>query len=559
MNKRKHALANGGRQTIWGKTNRYMPLFLYLSLSFIMMIVAACNGGKDYSVLEKAKHLMAERPDSALSLLRNDVEYNDLNDRQAADFGRLMASCKLRLGMSIAKDALLNRSLDYYTGQKDTALMVETMQLMAAKAQWRERQDEAANCYVKALTLVPATNKNIRAQLYMSASLAYIQPEMPKDYAKAIAYAYKALAENPSPSYKANAYQILSVCYERIGRKQAAVDYQLKSIFEVYDIRNKNEDYNTYVTNYANIEGVDVALCKRLLYGLPRKYDGSRYASLGFLYLNSHRLDSARICLDRAKAYYATRQNVFTVNTRNVLGTLEACLRMAEGKPVMMSNVVQNDSIRLLAERQHRMAEEEADVRASVQQRLVDERQQRQLLSFAVVTIILVGLIVFFMRDRRMKQRYISMKRQLDQSRVRQIEQETEHDDAGRPDLSVMWKERVDCSVEAFRGSEWMHRLQMMEGRQGTDHPFMTVNDRKRLREALLENFTDVVFDIKSEGSSLNMDDILLCLLTLLHLSNATISSCLAATDGALRTRKSRLKGKLSAEMSAFVFGSVTA
>ena len=71
----------------------------------------------------------------------------------------------------------------------------------------------------------------------------------------------------------------------------------------------------------------------------------------------------------------------------------------------------------------------------------------------------------------------------------------------------------------------------------------------------MFEEFTDFIIDVKSAGEGVNLDDISLCLFNVLKVNNATISMCMAASENAIRTRKSRLKEKLTPGMYQFVFG----
>ena len=84
---------------------------------------------------------------------------------------------------------------------------------------------------------------------------------------------------------------------------------------------------------------------------------------------------------------------------------------------------------------------------------------------------------------------------------------------------------------------------------------FLPPLERERLRNAMFEEFTDFIIDVKSAGEGVNLDDISLCLFNVLKVSNSTISMCMAASENAIRTRKSRLKEKLTPGMYQFVFG----
>ena len=99
-----------------------------------------------------------------------------------------------------------------------------------------------------------------------------------------------------------------------------------------------------------------------------------------------------------------------------------------------------------------------------------------------------------------------------------------------------------------------MKRIQVMEIQSSTHSQYLSIADRQKLNTALLESFTEFVIDLKSYGTNLTIDDIILCLLSLLNIRNSTISLCTANTESAIRTRKSRLKGKIPPKIFEFIF-----
>ena len=80
----------------------------------------------------------------------------------------------------------------------------------------------------------------------------------------------------------------------------------------------------------------------------------------------------------------------------------------------------------------------------------------------------------------------------------------------------------------------------------------VTVNWEQRMT---FEADTESGHKVKMDAGKLSMDDILTSLLSVMHASNAAIAACLGVSAGAVRSRKTRLKGKLSDEMYKFVFG----
>lgn len=167
---------------------------------------------------------------------------------------------------------------------------------------------------------------------------------------------------------------------------------------------------------------------------------------------------------------------------------------------------------------------------------------------------------IFFLYELRSKNRYIRLRKELDGSRINQIRAYEESSGLGNGDgnasMVEFGKQRVGMCKENFARTGWMRKLQSLEA-QGLSakSTFLPPRERERLRNALFEEFTDFVIDVKSAGEGVNLDDISLCLFNVLKVSNATISMCMGVSENAIRTRKSRLKEKLTPEMYQFVFG----
>ncbi len=110
-------------------------------------------------------------------------------------------------------------------------------------------------------------------------------------------------------------------------------------------------------------------------------------------------------------------------------------------------------------------------------------------------------------------------------------------------------RRRMNLCIEQFRESKLQANLDKItvDFRNAGNYP--SVKDRESLQKSLIGCFADFIVDLKMTGVKLNMEDIITCILSSLRESNATIAACLGTTDTAIRTRKTRLRAKLPAEM----------
>ena len=525
-------------------------------LKTIIILLSTCIlmscGGRIDSTLDKAEMLVSDSPDSALAMLENVSMRKGLSQMQKARCGKALALASLRLGRSFATDSLLDESIRYYRRICDTSALAETYQAAAFRARWRGQRDSAAYYLTEAIGLLPEVKSDELAYLYIRLSGYYDEPIAAKDYPKAIEYARKAATMAQSDKMRSLAFQNIGVCMAFLGQQDSALYYSTKSIETVMNADNKPADYPTFITNYANLAGADLDLSRKLLNSLPPNYNIAKYLSLGYLYLNADRTDSASFYLNKAmEVYHQHSGAAFSINTSNNLYALKMCLDHSQGRHAIAGeNVTANDSINNVVEMQRLLNSELEHSRAMLQQHLLEERISRQRSVFILIAVMFIGMILFFLYDRNAKKKYISLRKQLDRSRVNQILSEDQSDEPA--DITKVWTERVNLCMQGFRGTEWMKRLQVLDGQESSE--YLPSESRSRLSSALMEYFTDVIVDLKSNGTGLTVDDIILCILTLLGLKNQTISRCTAASEGAVRTRKSRLKSKLRPEIFSFIF-----
>lgn len=508
-------------------------------------------GGRIDPALSKAEGLVSAHPDSALATLENIAMRKGLSQEQLARCGKALALASLRLGRSFATDSLLDESIRYFRMVGDTATLTETYQAAAFRARWRGQRDSAAYYLMEAIRLLPEVKSDELASLYLRLSSYYDEPIASKDYPKAIEYARKAAAIAQSDKMRSLALQDIGVCLSFLGQQDSALYYSTKSIETVMNAESKPADYPTFITNYANLSGADLALSRKLLHSLPPNYSIAKFISLGYLYLNAARTDSASFYLNKAMEEYHRLSGAISINTGNNLYALKMCLDHSQGRHVIAGeNVTANDSINRVVEMQRMLNAELDHSRGKLQQHLVEERISRQRSVTLLIVVIFIGMTIFFLYDRNAKKKYISLRKQLDRSRVNQILSESQTDEA--TDIAKVWAGRFNLCLQGFSGTEWMKRLQVLDGQESSE--YLPSESRDRLSSALMEYFTDVIVDLKANGTGLTVDDIILCLLTLLGLKNQTISRCTAASEGAVRTRKSRLKGKLTPKMFSFIF-----
>ena len=315
-----------------------------------------------------------------------------------------------------------------------------------------------------------------------------------------------------------------------------------------------SSDYTQYVLNYANTPGIDFGIAQSLLISLPDTASLGRLITLGTLCLNNCRVDEALRYAKEANAKFVNHPQRYSVNTFNNLNILNACLDVKQGKAILASyGVLRNDSINERMALNDALKKEMTEENVLLQKHVYEVKAHQQRLWFMVVLGCSIVVMLFFLYDRRRKQKYIRLRRELDQIRVAQLEREYSATPTSKGE--VLEKTFGICR-ERFLLTGWLQKLNEMEGTQKTgEEKYLPMTTRAKLRSAVFENFTDFIIDLKNDSPEVNIDDILFAILTKLNVPRTVISGCMGVSDSAIRTRKSRLTTKLSNPARLFIFG----
>lgn len=531
-----------------------LRLFRLLILTVLAVIAAGCGRhGAVWSEIDLAESLMDEHPDSAQKILEQLYPYTQLSDEDRARCGVLLATARLRQNESVASDELLDESIKFYKHTKDSVELFKTYQLKSYQTSWRSQQDSAAYYLNKALALalIASDNAELLYSMNMKLSDLYSAPASVKDYAKAIAYAQKSLDYAIRDEQRAYACNQIGACYGFMNENDSASKYLERAVV----LTPKDQpSYITYVLNYTNTPDVDFPKAERLLRSISSNSLGA-VITLGYLNLNNRNIDGAKLYAWQADSIYLSNPERYSINTYNSLRALKSCVAFGAGKPISVTEgVSRNDSISMAGLMNEARRQEITNNNLLLQNYSQRQQLKSQRIIGAIIAAGLFAVIVFFLYDRRNKKRYIELRKELDRSRIEQIDLQSSDAGPAEDELIRLWRKRADLCRDNFASTGWLKKIQALESAQTAQPEYLPQTDRTKLRRALFEEYTDVIVDIKASGDGINLDDISLCLLSLLKLGNRTISQCMGVSENAIRTRKSRLKDKLSQEMYMFVF-----
>lgn len=469
-----------------------------------------------------------------------------------ADKVRTTALNRLHQGKTYLLLEGIDDAIAHYSQAGDTIHLLEMYQLASIKMRWKGQQDSAAEYLHKAVDLTSSQTTPSTCDIYLELAGVYSHPLLKKDYKKAIKYARQAFEADLSGENRSRILHDIGIYYAFMNENDSAIAYFDKAINLTPD---NSPHYTTFTLNYSNLPIADFHKSINYL----DRIDGVSLGMLitkGYLYLNHGQTDSAYIYLERSKELYDSAPENYSINTYNSLRMLSNCVSYAMTGNVYPGEGTEiNDSISARIALDRKIETETAENNANLEMELLASETRAQRAWIIALAIILAAVVVSGLIFLRGKSKYIRLHKELDLLRQKQILIEADDIASGNSGSFEVIVKRAEISVNRFRETGIFDLIQRGEIAYNDSETYLSVKDRAKVRQALLDCFADFIVDIKMDAGKLSLDDILTSLLSVMHASNAAIAACLGVSAGAVRSRKTRLKGKLSDEMVKFVFG----
>lgn len=517
-----------------------------LILVWCLLLLFGCNNSTidPREQLTKAGVLLENTPDSALLILDDIRSTNGLSDEMNASATILTAKAKLRKGESFLTVEGFDNALNFYEENGDSAALLDMYQLAAIKMRWLNHQDSAAFYLSKAIDIASYSTNPSRSELLIELSNLYAKPSLKKDYPKAIYYAHEAMKVAQTNEEKARALHDIGLFHSFIGNNDSASIYMARALSEA---SADGPEFTTYALNYANLPSADYRISVANLNRIKTQ-SLAKLITLGFIYLNHVKIDSARHYMEISKSLYNENPARYSINTYNNLRLLEHSVRLIEKGTIDFSDgAVTNDSISEVTAIQRKISEERRDYNKRLQMQLLQTKAYRQLLISIGLGIFLCLTIGFGIYVWHSKRKFLKLKLQLDNVKVEQIVVEANEEESDKSFDLV--RRRIDICIEQFRESKLQANIDKIAMHYKNNGNYPSVKERETIQKMLIGCFADFIVDLKMTGVKLNIEDIVTCIMSCLRESNAAIAACLGTTDTAIRTRKTRLRAKLPTGM----------
>lgn len=468
-----------------------------------------------------------------------------------ADQIRITAIDRLKEG----KTYLLLDGIDYaiqqYKEAGDTIHLLEMYQIASIKMRWKGERDSAAMYLQKAADFATSNTTPSLCDIYLGLSELYSHTLLGKDYWSAIKFAQMAETADVSGENKSRILHDIGLYFAFLNENDSAIVYLDKAIDET---PTNSPYYTTFALNYANLPIADLHKSIKYLDNIEKESLG-KLITKGFLYLNHSLKDSAYTYLRKSQELYDSAPEKYSINTYNSLRMLSNCVSYSRtGKVYPGEGTVINDSISGRIALNKKIEEETAENNAMLEVQLLASKSRMQRIWIIALAVILLTSVTFGLIFWNNKRKYIILHKEFDRLRQNQILIEADDKNVEDPRSLEIIAKRVEICIDRFRETGIFDIVQNGEIAYNDNNSFLSLRDRARVRQALLYCFADFIIDLKMDAGKLAMDDIVTALLSVMHVSNSAIAACLGVSAGAVRTRKTRLRSKLSDNMVKIVF-----
>lgn len=552
--------------------------FQLIGKLFLFIVLAGCQQNDKYTaLLLQADSIMNVRPDSALALL-NLIQFpQEMKTADRALYSLLFTQAEQKNRISHTNDSLIRIAVDYYKDKDDKEQETKAYYYLGCVYQDIGDIVGATDAFLKALNINPQVINDTErltmiyenlAECYQSQGFYDKAMEMYRisyktninhNEEKNILFSLQGIGEVFMYQHQ---WDSAAYYYNEIIEKSRAIGdsswisigisnlahvyYNQKKYPEAYhtalkSIHNNNEDKENEIT--------------------------SKYILLGDILIQLGQYDSARYYL----SLNSIKEDPFLRASRHFsLYELEKkCGKYKEATQYIDTYTTLYDSLR-----EEKNKEEIAKLINSYTieryKREISEKQKHQTrisISFSILIIISI-LFIFLMIDRHRKQEYIGLHKSLMKKRgeIMKMQEELDSMDMNHSPNSIqekenkqnilkqLQKEKFYYSIQLFQKTSYYKTIQELKQKRRIEEKVFTSGERGLLWDCIYQIFSDTMSYLKAQCPELTREDLLYCIFYLLGYSNSIIIICTGSNANALKSRKNRLKNKMTKELYSFIF-----
>lgn len=534
---------------------------LFVGIGSILSSISfsSCSSSVKNPLLLCADSLMEARPDSALFILESISSPQKLPRADRALYALLLTQAKYKNYIVLEDDSLIKTAVEYYGDRKKSLYAAKAHYYWGATYRDMGYTSFAVEEYLTAIRLMPVKD-DFLAMIYDNLAECYEE----EDLGNVAEEAYRS------------AYRIL--------KGESGQIYPLRGIARVFLLQNEKDSALYYYQ-----KALDCALAVQdsdligalyhdfaMVYNEKKEYiQADKYASKVIAIVSQDKLVNAYLLkakimlnlneLDSASYFFNKDMNELDIYGK--VACYDGMYQIAKKKGEWKTAVENMDAYRVLYDSIQIMSDNEELIKLmdkyqlEEHKRKLSEHNKILLASLIIAFLSLMVMCVFYFmwNDRKRKKHYIALQHELTQKRVDAMllkeeevsESNKEHIDKKRSELT---EEQIQLCISVLKTTDCYDQLEALE--KATHKQLLTMRGlRKEMRSAISSAFVDVMVNLKERYPTLTGDDVFYCVLSLLCCSKFVVMELMDATSDALKTRKSRIKNKIDAQIFERVFG----
>ena len=538
-----------------------------LAFSFFLVASVLCHSCKEEvtsarPMLVAADSMMWNNPDSALLVLEQIPASRELQGEERALYALLLTQARYKSCVLLEDDSLIRIAVNYYQRGGEQERLAQAYFYWGCVYAEKGELPKAIDLYLKSLKLTSEKNDPIfAAMVYSHLGNCYNEQDLHstaremyrkgynlcavKDSARSF-YALRDIGNTFLLEYQSDS----ALCYYQQALKIASSLQNNECLSLIYkNIAGLYSEQGRYVEAESN-------LSKALPYlGVEEDYT-SACSIKGNILGDLNQSDSA--------IYYwkigAESSNIYVkASSYNSLFQEYKKMKLWEEATVYADSFfIYYDSIQAM---NYRIELDELmdNHLVEVHKRELSARNQWVIVGLVAAFLVLVAILIilYLWRDARRKKKYVDLQQRLMENRAEAIflsEATEASSDDRNAELQKLEKERFQICLSLFETTAGSKRLD--ELKKAT--PAMQIKMADIYRTLIVSNirksFADVMGDLKERYPNLTNDDLLYCVLSLLRCPKDVILHITNASADAIKVRKSRIKGKIEADLFFRVF-----
>lgn len=537
---------------------------LELTIYLITFLLAACGGHQQQTMITDTDRMLEENPQRALAVLDSLENLGSLSDKEQMHLVWNRAMAHQALGMSLAEDEQLPEAIAHY--RMDADKQTDSYLLEASYLKWTGREVEAVSAIDRGLAAITDPTKRVQLLTAKADILEHL-----RQYGKAAVVLKEALG-HASPKHERALldYKIgVNLSLTGNGQSERFFDESIRLATENGDTAMACEFLRNYADYLAN--NGQYSRSNDMYYQIGRmmpQLSGLSAIQMAMAgnYINLHRLDSARICNERAIKSEAEleAQGYANIARRAVIEQERFLLDYTSGKPASYVDFARYcDSLTsdmLMKENTStRRLETKSRLQAANYELRLGKQRMGWMLSVAVLLLAVGGVggyLYYRNRVQRMAEaedRIDTLTRMLADAQT-VLAAETVEQELPKTDDDAFFKKillqqlgiiRLVASMPTSQNQALLKRISGISGGEIPTHSLLVWSDLYPVIDRLYDNFHTRLMELY--GDALTEKEVQICCLLCAGFSTKEIGVITQQSDATIYVRKTSIRKKVGA------------